>query len=65
VPNEIKEQRREYFGSILQPYREGELSREYVERYGTKGIKATPEQVKKAKYTWKDLSGWHDRHKSR
>jgi hypothetical protein len=50
----IKQQRREYQKSILQPRREGVLSKEYLDTYGTKGIKATPEEVKKAEPVWED-----------
>lgn len=55
VGESIKRERKEYAKSIVQPYRRGELSREYLEAYGTKGIKATPEEVKKAKYVWSDI----------
>jgi len=62
---QIKEDRLKFFNSSLQPYRDGELSREYVEAHGTKGIKASPEQIRKAKNVWTDLSGWRNRDKSR
>lgn len=69
--SEIKEQRKEYFNSALQPFRSGELSREFVETYPTKVKKMvksgyiTPEEVNKSKYVWKDLDGWDNRHKSK
>ncbi len=61
----IKDQRREYKKDILHPFRDGVLSKEYIEEYGTRGIEVTPEQVKKAKYVWKDTSGWWNRDKSK
>jgi len=65
VPERIKEERKEYFNSIVQPYRHGELSREYIEANGTRGIKATPEEVRKSRYVWKDLPNWRNRQKSK
>jgi hypothetical protein len=61
VPKEVFEERKEFFNSTLQPFRNGELSREYVEAHGTKGIGVTPEEAKKAKYVWKDLAGFSNR----
>jgi hypothetical protein len=57
VPDSVKEDRKKYFKSALQPFRGGELSREYVKAYGTKGIKVSPDQVRKAKDVWRDLPG--------
>ena len=65
VDETTKEQRKEYFNSTLQPYREGQLSKEYLEAHGTKGIKPTQSQIKNAKHTWKDLDGWSTREKSK
>lgn len=61
VPERIRDDRREYFHTVVQPFRGGELSREYIENYGTKGINVTEKQMKKAKYVWKDLDGWNTR----
>ena len=44
----IKEDRKEYKKDIIQPFREGEVSKEYIEQYGTQGINVTQEEVKKA-----------------
>lgn len=55
VGESIKNGRKTHAKSALQPYRSGELSREYIEAYGTKNIKATAEEVKKAKYVWTDV----------
>lgn len=53
VGDSIKQQRKEFADDIIQPYRSGELSKEYLNKYGTKNIKPTKEQVKKAKEVWK------------
>jgi len=37
---------------MLQPWREGQLSKEYIEKHGTENIKVTPEEVKNAKNVW-------------
>lgn len=52
---EIKEQRSSYLADILQPRRDGVLSKEYLETFGSLGIQATPEEIKNAKYVWQDL----------
>lgn len=58
----IREGRREYFTDVIQPYRDGVLSKEYIEAYGTSGLSGVSKKdIKNAKYTWKDLKGWHDR----
>ena len=54
--SDIKTQRKAYADDILQPYRKGELSKEYIERYGTKRLKVSKAEAKKARYTWNDLS---------
>jgi len=64
---EIREGRRKYGKSILQKYREGELSKEFIEAYPErakamvdKGIH-TQEEIKRAKPVWKDIEpagGW-------
>jgi len=61
----IKGQRSEYRKDILQPYRDGVLSKEYLEEYGTQGIKPSKEAIKNAKYTYKDTPGWWRRNKSK
>lgn len=62
--NEIKEGRHLYMADTLQPYRDGALSKEYLETYGTTGIKPTEEQLKNARYTYKGMSGWWNRRKT-
>ena len=62
---DIRTQRREYYSSTIQPYRSGELSKEYLEKFGTKGINPTKGEVAKASYVWKDTSGWANREKTK
>ena len=60
VPERLKDDRHEYFNSIVQPYRGDDLSKEYIEAHGTKGI-GKEVDISKAKEVWTDLPGWHDR----
>ena len=59
--DKTKKDQREYKKDIVQPRRDGELSKEYLDTYGTKGVKATDEEIKKARRVWGDLAGWRDR----
>lgn len=45
---EIREARVEHDKSIIQPYREGKVSRKYLEQHGTKGIQVTKKEIKEA-----------------
>lgn len=58
----IKRQRKDFKQDILQPYRKGELSKEYIEKWGTKRLKVTADEVKKAKYVWNgsDAGGYYN-----
>lgn len=58
VPERVKEDRKTYAKSLLQPYRGGVPSSEYIQSYGTGRI--DPNDVKKAKPVWKDIlsTGW-------
>lgn len=60
VPQRIKDDRKANAKSLLQPWRNGELSREYLDTYGNGRIKATDKEIKSAKKTWSDVlpSGW-------
>jgi hypothetical protein len=51
---EIKDMRKAHYDDIVQPFRGGELSKEYVDRYGTKGIKTNKGEAKKARPVWDD-----------
>ena len=62
VPESIKDERQEYFNSIVQPYRGDTLSKEYLEAHGTKGIDdVTQDEIDRAENTWRDLPGWKTR----
>lgn len=53
VGESIKGERIEFAKSIIQPRNSrGELSREYLTAYGTKGIKASEQEVKNARNIW-------------
>ena len=56
VPESTKTDRKIYHDDILQPFREGVLSKEYLKKYGTKTIKVTPEDIKNAKEVWGENS---------
>ena len=45
---EIKQGRSEYASDILQPYRSGQVSKRYIQRYGTKNLDVTEKEVKEA-----------------
>lgn len=65
IPDRVKEDRIEYFNSTIQPFRNGELSKEYIEEYGTENINVSDEDIKKAKNLWTDLKGYKTRKKSK
>ncbi len=51
----IKQQRKEFANDIIQPFRKGELSREYVELYGTDRLTGlTKREIKRSRYVWND-----------
>jgi hypothetical protein len=65
IPTKIKDDRKKYFKTLLQPHRGGENSREYAEAYPEKAKEMWGEEgVKKSKYVWSDLSGWNTRDRS-
>lgn len=55
ITETLRRDRKEHAKSIIQPYRNGQVSKEWIETYGTKGIKASKEEIKNAKYQWKDI----------
>ncbi len=60
VPEHIKEERKEFKDQTIQPFRNGVLSKEYIDMYGTKHITATEEEVKNAKNVWgRDLGDYY------
>lgn len=58
VPQSVKDSRKKYAKDILQSSRDGVLSQERLDAWGTKGIKVTPEQVKNARYVWGGTPGF-------
>lgn len=61
----IKHQRKEYAKSIIQPYRDGEVSKEYLDAYGKKNIRATEKQIKQSRNVWGDITKGTDVKKSK
>ena len=56
----IKESRVEYAPSMLQPYVNGVLSKEFIEKHGTSKLAGvTKQDIKNAKYVYKDLPRHH------
>lgn len=58
IPDRIKEDRKSHAKSMLQPWRGGVASSEYIKAFGTKNF--TKEEVRKAKPVWKEIlpSNW-------
>lgn len=48
----IKVARRAFRDDTLQPWREGELSKEYIDAHGTKYVDATEEEIKRSRPVW-------------
>lgn len=62
----IREQRKEYSKSILQPYIGGKLSKEYIEEYGTGSLAdVSKRDIRNAKYVYKDEMNYQNLHKSK
>jgi len=58
IPKRTKAERKRFFKDTLQPYRQGELSKEYVDAYPNKAKEmATKEEISKAKDIWKGEPG--------
>jgi len=65
APDSTKEDRKKYFKSTLQPWRDGVPSKEYVEAYPDIAKETLGEDnIKKAKNVWYDLPNWKNRHKT-
>jgi len=62
IPERIKNDRKKYFNSMVQPWRGDIASQEYIDAHGTKNF--TPEEVKRAKDVWRDIPGYATRNKS-
>lgn len=66
VPDTIKDDRKKYFKDIVQPYRSGEVSKEFIELYPKQSKQMfTPREISRAKYVWRDLPGHAHFKKSR
>jgi hypothetical protein len=60
IPERIKDDRKAFAKSMLQPFREGEPSREFIEAYPDQARKTfTPKEIANAKNVWKDVIGSH------
>lgn len=55
VTESLRSERREYAKSAIQPFRDGVLSKEYLDTYGDKAINVTEEQKKNARPVWDDI----------
>lgn len=55
IPESLRNDRKEHARSILQPYRNGQLSKEFIDTYGTEFVKASPEEIKNAKPQYRDI----------
>lgn len=62
VSEGIKEERKRFFNSTLQPWRDGIASKEYAERYPKKAKAIFKNET--PKYVYKDLPNWEHRHKT-
>jgi len=56
----IKNDRKEFKKDIYQPFRGGEVSKEYLDANGRDGIKVTDEEVKNARNLWGDGEYYQD-----
>ena len=55
IPERIKNERKEYAKSMLQPFREGVASKEFIEAYPERAKTTfTPQDMVKAKYVWQN-----------
>lgn len=53
IPQRIKDDRKEHYEDSLQPHRKGQLSKEYVDRWGTKRLGGySKQEIKQAKNVW-------------
>jgi hypothetical protein len=57
VPDRIKEERKVHFKDTLQPWRDGEPSREYIQQYPEQAKKTfTEKQLKTARNVWSEAT---------
>jgi ribosome-binding protein aMBF1 (putative translation factor) len=56
VPSRVKDERKKYKKDILQPFRSGEPSREFIEAYPERAKKTfTKKQLRNARDVWTDI----------
>ena len=55
IPESLRNDRKEHARSILQPYRNGQLSKEFIDIYGTESVKASSEEIANAKPQYRDF----------
>ena len=60
TPESVKQSRKEYAKDILQSSRDGILSKERLDAWGTRGLKVTKEQIDKAEYVWNDIKAYKE-----
>lgn len=65
VPESMKEKRKEYFNSMLQPTRGETISKEFVEAYPEKAHKIFKGEERNAQYVFSDIPGFSTRQRSR
>lgn len=51
---QIKQDRKEHASDTIQPFREGQVSKEYLEKYGAARIAVTSGEIARAKNVWKE-----------
>lgn len=56
----IKDERKQFAKDLIAPFREGHVSKEFIETYGTKRIDVSPNEVKTAINVWPELSYYKD-----
>lgn len=56
----IKSDRKEFKKDIYQPFRGGEVSKEYLDANGREGIKVTDEEIRSARNLWDDNEYYSD-----
>ncbi len=56
VPDRIKEERKEFQNDMIAPFRNGQVSKEFLDLYGRDKIDVTDEEVKNAKNVWGELT---------
>lgn len=52
VPNYIKEDRKAEHDNTIQPFRKGIVSKEYLNKYGSKYIRVSEREKKNARNVW-------------